>query len=225
MSSELKQQAARAALSYISRDCQLGIGTGSTVNCLIDLLATTDEETAAARANIDAVVASSEQTARRLETAGFRCSTLESVGELTLYIDGADEIDDNRQMIKGGGGAHTREKILACSARRFVAIVDEGKHVRRLGRFPLAVEVVPLARGYVGRKLVGMGGNVRWREGFVSDNGNWILDVTDLDLTAAADMERQINQLVGVVENGLFAARRADVAVIAGKDGIRTLTP
>ncbi len=210
---EQKQAAAHAALAHIQAPCRLGVGSGSTVKHLITLLPQVKN-------NLASVVASSETTARLLEQNNIRTSTLDSVGDLDLYIDGADEIDDNLQMIKGGGGAHTWEKILACAARRFIAIVDGSKQVKRLGRFPLPIEVIPLARGYVARKLAAMGGTVEWREGTVTDSGNWILDVRGLELTAAAEQERQIQQIVGVVENGLFAVRRADLAIIATPDGI-----
>lgn len=153
--------------------------------------------------------------------AGFKC--LETAQELDVYVDGADEIDDNRQMLKGGGGAHTREKVLACCARHFVCIVDDKKSVRRLGRFPLAVEVLPVARSYAARKLTALGGNPRWREGFVTDNGNWILDVSGLDLTDATTMEKNINTIAGVVENGIFSLRRADVVIVAGSGGLQVI--
>lgn len=213
MSDELKRAAAAAALNHIADSCRLGVGTGSTVNCLIDQLP-------AARARIDCVVSSSQQSARRLEQNGFRCIPLDRAGALDLYIDSADEIDDNLQMIKGGGGAHTQEKIVAVAARRFICIADCGKQVARLGAFPLPVEVIPMARGLAARKLAAMGGAVRWREGFVTDNGNWILDVSGLDITAAAEREREINQITGVVENGIFAVRRADIAIIASAAGV-----
>ena len=213
MTHTYKQAAARAVLEHIPHDCRLGVGTGSTVNCLIELLPEVKNRLAC-------VVASSEESARRLAHAGIECSPLDSVGDIDIYIDGADEVDENRQMLKGGGGAHTREKILAVAARRFIAIVSADKQVRRLGKFPLAVEVIPMARGYVARRLAGMGGKVSWREGFVTDNSNWVLDVSLLDLTAAADTENRINQIVGVVENGIFAVRRADMVLAAGDSGI-----
>lgn len=213
-----KEAAALAALRHIPHDCRLGVGTGSTVNFLIDALPQV-------RGRIAVAVASSEETARRLEIAGFRCADPNAAGELHLYLDGADEVDGNRQMLKGGGGAHTREKILAVAARRFIALVDESKTVNRLGKFPLAVEVVPLARALVARRIAAMGGKVAWREGVVTDNGNWILDATGLDLTAAVEIENRLNQIPGVVENGLFAVRRADLVIIAGADGVREQTP
>ncbi len=209
-----KQEAATAALDFIDRGCCLGVGTGSTVNALIAQLSTV-------KSKIDRVVSSSKQSTRLLELAGFRCSTLESVGTIDIYIDGADEVNDFRQMIKGGGGAHTQEKILTVSSKKFIAMVDESKVVKCLGKFPLPVEVISLARGYVGRQLAAMGGNVAWREGFVTDNHNWILDTRLLDLTDAVATENSINAIVGVVENGLFAKRPADIVIIAGKDGIK----
>lgn len=216
MPTSLKEQAAGAALTFIPAKCVLGVGTGSTVDALIAQLP-------AVRHKIDKLVASSVATARQLELNGFRCSSLEAVGTIDLYIDGADEVDPHRQMIKGGGGAHTREKILAVCARQFVAIVDDSKQVSRLGRFPLAVEVVPFARSYVARQLAIMGGSVEWRCGITTDNGNQLLDVRLLDLTDAVGMETKINNIVGVVENGLFARRPADTVIIANPNGIRQL--
>lgn len=208
-----KQAAAHAALQHLKPQCRLGVGSGSTVNHFITALAPLKQRLACA-------VASSEATARLLEQHGIRTTTLDVAGDLDQYVDGADEIDDNMQMIKGGGGAHTREKIIACCARQFIAIVDESKLVSRLGAFPLPVEVLPMARAFVARKLAGMGGTVSWREGTVTDNGNWILDVRGLDLTAAAECERALNHIPGVVENGLFALRRANTRIVAGARGV-----
>ena len=210
---EHKRAAAAAAAEQIPPDCRLGVGSGSTVYHFISALAPQ-------KAKLACVVASSEATASLLEKNGIRTTSLNSAGDLDLYVDGADEIDDNMQMIKGGGGAHTREKIIANCARRFTAIVDGSKCVSRLGAFPLPVEVLPMARAFVARKLAAMGGNVLWREGFVTDNGNWILDVRGLDLTAAAECERRLNQIPGVVENGIFALRRADVRIVADEQGV-----
>lgn len=209
-----KQRAAEAALSMISANTAIGVGSGSTAECFAALLPQ-------ARGKISRLRASSERTAKILAAAGFACD--DSCDELDLYVDGADEIDSNMQMVKGGGGAHTREKVLACCARRFVCIVDESKVVPRLGRFPLAVEVLPMARSYAARRLAGMGGSPRWREGFVSDNGNWILDVSGLDLSDAARMEERINAIAGVMDNGIFARRRADCAIVGGDSGAREL--
>lgn len=212
-----KKAAAAAALELVRDGCRLGVGTGSTVNHFIAALP-------ALKSKPSCVVASSEASARLLEQSGIRTVPLDRAGGVDLYVDGADEIDGNLQMIKGGGGAHTREKILACCAGRFIVIADGSKKVARLGAFPLPVEVIPMARGLVARALAALGGAVQWREGVVTDNGNWILDVRGLDLTAAAEREREINQLTGVVENGLFAQRRADRALIADGGGVHTLT-
>lgn len=203
---EEKKLAAAAALQLVADGVALGVGSGSTAECFIALLPSVRGKIAAARA-------SSERTARLLAAAGIPCN--DDMSELDLYVDGADEIDGNRQMLKGGGGALAREKVLAGCARQFVCIVDSSKPVKRLGRFPLAVEVLPMARSFAARKLAAMGGTPKWREGFVTDNGNWILDVAGLDLTAAAEMEMKINAIPGVVDNGIFARRRADV-VFAG---------
>ncbi len=209
---EQKRLAAEAALDYIKHGARLGVGTGTTVNYFIQALSTVKDK-------IDTVAASSLATAKLLEAAGFRCSN--DLSALDLYVDGADEVDDNRQLIKGGGGAHAREKVLASCAKQFVCVVDGGKRVSRLGRFPLPVEVLPMARSFVARRLVALGGKPTWREAFVSDNGNWILDVALLDLTDAVKMETEINALAGVLDNGLFARRKADVVVIAADDGVR----
>ena len=200
-----QQLAAAAAAKLITNGITLGVGTGSTADCFIALLPSLRDKIAAIRA-------SSERTARQLAAAGFAAN--DDIDTLDLYVDGADEIDDNRQMIKGGGGAHAREKVLAECAKQFVCIVDKSKPVKRLGKFPLPVEVLPFARSFVARKLAAIGGSPQWREGFITDNGNWILDVRGLDLTAAADMEIKINAIPGVVDNGIFARRRADIVFI-----------
>ena len=210
----LKKAAAEAALQFIPDGAALGVGTGSTAGHFIAALSSV-------RAKISRIVASSEDTARKLENAGFPCADPNAVGDLDLYVDGADEADAHLRLIKGGGGAHAREKVLAACARRFVCIVDESKRVDLIGKFPLPVEVLPMARSLVARKLAAMGGSPEWREGFVTDNGNWILDVRDLDLSRAEEMETQINAIPGAVENGIFARRRADLLVVAGKNGIR----
>ena len=207
-----KRQAAEAALNFITPGVCLGVGSGSTVHYFIQSLFSVKQK-------IDVVVASSQATAKSLEAAGFRCAN--DVAELDLYVDGADEVDDNRQLIKGGGGAHAREKVLACSAKKFVCIVDGEKHVGRLGKFPLPVEVLPMARGFAARRLAAAGGSPKWRESFVTDNGNWILDVALLDLTDAVKMETEINAIAGVLDNGLFARRKADVVLIADNNGVR----
>jgi ribose 5-phosphate isomerase A len=210
---EQKRAAAACAAKMAEDGIILGVGSGTTVNCFIDALAD-------GGVKIEAAVPASDATKARLIKRGFRCEELNTVGDVALYVDGADEIDDNFQMLKGGGGALTREKIIAAGARRFVCVVDSSKRVSRLGKFPLAVEVIPMARGYVARKLAALGANVKWREGFTSDNGNWILDAANLNITDAAAMERQIKLIPGVVENGIFAARLADAAVIASDSGV-----
>ena len=210
--------AAKAALDFIKDGARLGVGSGTTVHCLIDLLPQV-------RSRIASVSPSSEDTAKRLEAAGFRCTT--EAGALDLYIDGADEADDNLQLIKGGGGAHLREKVVAHSARRFVCIIDESKRVAVLGRkMPVPVEVVPMARGFVARKLACMGANPigkrrKWREGFITDNHGWILDAQMPEVANAAQTERDINTIAGVLENGIFAIRRADVLLTAATGGVR----
>jgi ribose 5-phosphate isomerase A len=213
---ENKRQAALAALSYIKDGIALGVGTGSTVDLLIDAL-----EPLASK--LTAVVSSSERSTRRLETLGIKVSALADVGELDLYIDGADEATKHLHLVKGGGGALTREKILASAARRFVCVVDETKLVAALGKFPLPIEVVPMARSFVARQMVKAGGNPIYRDGFVTDNGNDILDVHDLKIANPIEMETRFNQIPGVVTVGIFANRRADVLLVGGAAGVRTL--
>jgi ribose 5-phosphate isomerase A len=210
----LKQQVAEAALSHVRSDSVLGVGTGSTVNCFIDALA-------ASGIRIEAAVSSSEASTGRLESHGFEVLDLNLAGTLDLYIDGADEFDVHRRLIKGGGGALTREKIVTAASRRFVCIVDESKKVGVLGKFPLPVEVIPMARSYVARQLVAMGGQPELRQGFVTDNGNVILDVHNMDLVDPSRVEQQLNNLPGVVTNGLWALRPADVVLMATSAGIR----
>lgn len=212
----LKEAAAEYALQFIPEDGILGIGTGSTVNCFIERLASK-------KGQVEGTVASSEASAQRLRALNIPVFDLNSVPQVQCYIDGADEVNDHHQLIKGGGGAHTREKILATVAQEFICLVDASKHVATLGEFPVAVEVLPMARSHVGRSLVKLGGDPVYREGFVTDNGNLILDVYQLDLSQPAEMEQRINQIVGVVENGLFAARRADKVVMATPEGVRCL--
>lgn len=206
---EMKRAVARAAIEFVTEDSILGVGTGSTVNCFIDALADSGKR-------IESAVSSSEATTDRLRKAGIRVVDLNSTGGLDLYVDGADEFDPHRRLIKGGGGALTREKIVAAASRRFVCIVDETKRVRVLGKFPLPVEVIPMARSHVARKLVGMGGQPEWREGFVTDNGNWILDIHNMNLVDPVAVESAINDIPGVVTCGLFARRPADVVLVAG---------
>ena len=213
---ELKRRAAAAALEEVRPGSVLGVGTGSTVNALIDLLGERGIE-------LEACVSSSEATSQRLRALGYRSEDLNDAGPLALYIDGADECDDHRRLIKGGGGALTREKIIAAASTRFVCIVDEGKRVRRLGAFPLPVEVIPMARSQVARELLHLGGEPVWRRDFVTDNGNWILDVHNLDIVDPAGLENEINQLTGVVTVGLFARRPADRVLVATAAGVKVM--
>jgi ribose 5-phosphate isomerase A len=208
-----KQEVARAALAWVKPDMVLGVGTGSTVNCFIDALAQSN-------VIIEAAVSSSEATTERLLANGVHVRELNQAGTLDLYIDGADEFDPHRRLIKGGGGALTREKIVAAASRKFICIVDESKKVSILGRFPLPVEVIPMAQSYVARQLVVLGGQPELREGFVTDNGNVILDVHNMDLVDPVSMEKNINNLPGVVTCGLFAIRPADVVLMATANGV-----
>ncbi|HTW74021.1 MAG TPA: ribose-5-phosphate isomerase RpiA [Steroidobacteraceae bacterium] len=213
-----KQRAARAALTWLRDDMILGVGTGSTVNALLDLLVS---EGAARR--LRGAVASSEASAARLRAAGVALLDLNELDGVPLYLDGADEATRGRQLIKGGGGALTREKILAAAARCFVCIIDEGKLVDRLGRFPLPVEVIPMARAQVARHLTALGGRPVWREGFTTDNGNHILDVHGLTISDAVSLETTVNQIAGVVTVGLFASRPADVLLVGAAHGVQTI--
>lgn len=206
--------AAKASLEYIEEGCVLGVGTGSTVNEFIDLLPSIREK-------IESVVSSSLATTRRLEELGFAVSMLNTVGDIDVYVDGADESNKQRHLIKGGGGALTREKILAGAARKFVCIVDDSKQVGMLGAFPLPIEVVPMGQSFVARKMVKLRGQPIWRENFVTDNGNHILDVHNLQITNPLEMETRVNQIPGVVTVGLFAHRPADVLLIASDTGVR----
>ena len=210
---EKKLRAAEAALQFIDYDVVVGVGTGSTVNYFIDALATIKQR-------IDGAVPSSEATALRLREHGIPLVDLNSVSELAVYVDGADEATRHLHLIKGGGGALTREKIVACVSRRFVCIIDDAKLVDRLGRFPLAIEVIPMARSFVAREIVKLGGQPEFREGFRTDNGNQILDVHNLHITEPVDLERRINQIPGVVANGLFAQRPADILLVGTPDGV-----
>lgn len=207
----LKKQVAEAALRFVPEGEIIGVGTGSTANFFIDGLASLKDR-------IKGAVASSDATAERLNQHGIEVVSLNDVGTLSVYVDGADEVNSHREMIKGGGGALTREKIVAAAAREFVCIVDASKQVKRLGAFPLPVEVIPMARSYVARKLVALGGQPEYREGFVTDNGNIILDVHNLDITNPIELETTLNNIVGAVTNGLFAKRPADV-VLVGENG------
>lgn len=211
-----KRAAAEAALQYVEPGSIVGVGTGSTANHFIDLLA-------GIKADIDATVASSEASAERLRSHGIPVIDLNAAGSLGLYVDGADEATKHLHLIKGGGGALTREKIVAAASDKFVCIADDSKLVGKLGTFPLPVEVVPMARSLVGRAMVKLGGDPELREDFTTDNGNIIIDVHNLDIAEPAVLESQINQIPGVVTVGLFAQRPADVLILAGADGVQTL--
>lgn len=211
-----KRQVAAAALEFIAPGTKLGIGTGSTVNCLIELLPDL-------RANIETVVSSSTASTELLEANGFDVSTLNEAGEIDVYIDGADESNKRLQLIKGGGGALTREKILAAASRRFVCIADDSKLVGMLGSFPLPIEVIPMAQSHVARQLLKLRAQPIWREGFVTDNGNHILDVHDLAIANPLEMETRLNQIPGIVTVGIFAHRAADILLLAGEDSVREM--
>jgi ribose 5-phosphate isomerase A len=211
---ELKRLVGAAALDHVRADSVVGVGTGSTVNCFIDALIKSG-------IRIDAAVSSSAATTRLLTAGGIRVLDLNEAGDPDVYIDGADEFDAHRRLIKGGGGALTREKIIAAASRKFVCIADQGKQVKVLGRFPLPLEVIPMARSLVARQMIALGGQPVWREGFTTDNGNCILDVHVLDLADPVKMEQIINNLAGVVTCGLFALRPADLVLCATQDGIR----
>jgi ribose 5-phosphate isomerase A len=213
---EQKHAAARAAIQHIPAGCIVGVGTGSTANYFID-------ELADIRSRIDGAVASSEATARRLRRHGIEVMDLNNVGELPLYVDGADEITPYLHMIKGGGGALTREKVVAAVAKKFICIADQSKLVDVLGKFPLPVEVIPMARGYVAHEIIRLGGQPVLREGFTTDNGNVILDVHGLQILNPVELETELNQITGVVTNGLFARRPADLLLLGGEGGVRTI--
>jgi ribose 5-phosphate isomerase A len=215
---EKKRRAAEAAVSYIESGMVLGIGTGSTVNQLIEVIKDR-------KIQLQGAVSSSRGTSEKLKAVGIPELDLNSTGDLSLYIDGADEATADGVLIKGGGAALTREKVVAAASKRFVCIIDDSKLVPVLGAFPLPVEVVPMARSYVARQLVKLGGQPVWREGVVTDNGNPILDVHQLKITDPKSLESAVNQIAGVVTVGLFARRRADVLIIAGDNGVRTLEP
>ena len=213
-----KRRAAEAALTYIESGMELGIGTGSTVTELIGALKDR-------KIQLSGAVSSSRRTSESLLAIGIPELDLNASGPLSLYIDGADEATADGALIKGGGAALTREKIVAAASAKFVCIIDDSKLVEVLGKFPLPVEVIPMARSYVARQLVKMGGQPVWRNGVVTDNGNAILDVHGLRLDDPAAFESAANQIVGVVTVGLFARRRADVLIVAGDDGVKTLIP
>jgi ribose 5-phosphate isomerase A len=210
---ELKKKVAEAALKFIDDyDMVIGIGTGSTVNQFIDLLPSVKNR-------IEAVVSSSEASTEKLTALGFNVKELNQTGDLALYIDGADECDGHNRLIKGGGGALTREKIIAAASKKFICIVDESKRVDVLGKFPLPIEVLPMARSFVARQMVKLGGQPIYREGFTTDNGNQIIDIHNLKILDPVELETKINQIPGVVTNGLFAHRGADVTLVAKENG------
>ena len=213
---EMKKAAAWAALEYVEKDSIVGVGTGSTVNHFIDALATMKDD-------IRGAVSSSEASTEKLKALGIEIFELNNVDSLSVYVDGADEINKLNEMIKGGGAALTREKIVAAVAKQFVCIVDETKLVDILGNFPLPVEVIPMARSYVARELVELGGDPVYREGVVTDNGNVILDVHNMHIDNAKQLEEKINQIVGVVTNGLFAHRGANTVIVGTPQGPKTL--
>jgi len=218
---ELKQAVAQAALDYIKphldQDSIIGVGTGSTANCFIDLLARV-------RNDFDGAVASSDATAERLKKHNIPVYDLNSSAPLEFYIDGADEANERLELIKGGGGALTREKIVAAVSKTFICIADESKQVDILGSFPLPVEVIPMARSHVGREIVKLGGDPVYREGFTTDNGNVILDIYNLDISRPIQVEEKLNNIVGIVTNGLFARRPADVLLLGTSEGVKTVT-
>jgi ribose 5-phosphate isomerase A len=213
---EMKQAVAKAAVDHVPSGCIIGVGTGSTANYFI-------EELGRIKGKLEGAVASSEATAARLKSHGISVLDLNSVDELEVYVDGADEITHNMHMIKGGGGALTREKIVAAVSRRFICVADETKLVDLLGNFPLPVEVIPMARSYVSRELVKLGGQPRLRAGFTTDNGNVILDVHGLTIMNPVELEGAINQITGVVTNGIFARRPADLLLLGTSSGVRQI--
>jgi len=212
---ELKQQVAESAIEYVKSGI-IGVGTGSTANYFIDALAKI-------KSKIEGAVASSEATAKRLKAHGIQVFDLNEIDRMDIYVDGADEITEHMHMLKGGGGALTREKIVAANAKDFICICDETKFVPVLGKFPLPVEVLPMARGYVARQLIKLGGQPKLRD-FTTDNGNIILDVHGLKISDPIQIESEINQIVGVVTNGLFALRPADTLLLATHEGVKTIT-
>lgn len=215
---ELKQAVAREAIKHVEDDAVIGVGTGSTANFFID-------ELAKIRHRIRGAVASSVKTAERLAAHGIPVEELNDVADLPVYVDGADEVTEEGAMIKGGGGALTREKVVAAVARKFVCIVDASKVVTHLGRFPLPIEVIPMARSYVAREIVKLGGHPEWRMGFTTDNGNVILDVHGFTIADPAGLEIRLSQIVGVVTVGLFARRGANVILVGTPEGVRTQMP
>lgn len=215
-SDENKRRVALAALDWLEEAAVIGVGTGSTVNHFIDALT-------GIKGRLDGAVSSSDASTARLKHAGIPVLDLNAAGELDVYVDGADEANQHLQLIKGGGGALTREKIVAAASKRFICIVDDSKLVKVLGGFPLPVEVIPMARSYVARELVKLGGQPDWREGFITDNGNLILDVHSLSIIDPPKLETAINQIAGVVSVGLFAHRPADVLLVGGSTGVQVI--
>ncbi|MDD5301305.1 MAG: ribose-5-phosphate isomerase RpiA [Gallionella sp.] len=214
---DLKRAVAQAAIKYVPADCIVGVGTGSTANFFID-------ELAKIKHKIRGAVASSEASAKRLQGHGIEVLSLNDAGDLPVYVDGADEITRHLYMLKGGGGALTREKIVAAASRKFICLCDASKLVDVLGKFPLPLEVIPMARSYVARQLVALGGQPKLREGFTTDNGNVILDVHGLKIMNPVELEATLDHLAGVVTNGLFARRAADVLLLGTADGVKTMT-
>lgn len=212
---EKKRAVAQAALDYVEPDTIIGVGTGSTVNCFIDALAGIKDK-------ITAAVSSSEASTKRLEAIGIEVVSLNDVDGLSVYVDGADEVTEHKHMIKGGGAALTREKIVAAASKKFVCIVDDSKRVPVLGKFPLPVEVIPMARSMVAREMVKLGGDPEYRQGVVTDNGNVIIDVHNLEILSPRELEQTINNIPGVVTNGIFALRGADVVLTATDKGVVT---
>lgn len=214
---DMKRAVAQAAITYVPNDCIVGVGTGSTANFFID-------ELAKIKHRIRGAVASSEASAKRLQGHGIEVLSLNDAGDLPVYVDGADEITRHMHMVKGGGGALTREKIVAAASKKFVCVCDASKLVDVLGKFPLPIEVIPMARSYIAREMVKLGGQPKLREGFTTDNGNVILDVHGLSILNPVELETKLNQLPGVVTNGLFAIRPADVLLLGTPEGVKTLT-
>ena len=214
---DLKRAVAQAAIAYVPADCIVGVGTGSTANYFID-------ELAKIKHKLRAAVASSEASAKRLQGHGIEVVSLNDAGTLPVYVDGADEITRHLHMLKGGGGALTREKIVAAASKKFICVCDESKLVDVLGKFPLPIEVIPMARSFIAREVVKLGGQPKLREGFTTDNGNIILDVQGLQIMNPVELEAILNQMPGVVTNGLFARRGADVLLLGTSNGVQTIT-
>jgi len=214
---DMKRAVAQAAITYVPNDCIVGVGTGSTANFFID-------ELAKIKNKIRGAVASSEASAKRLQGHGIEVISLNEAGDIPVYVDGADEITKHMHMVKGGGGALTREKIVAAASKKFICVCDESKLVDILGKFPLPIEVIPMARSYIAREVIKLGGQPKLREGFTTDNGNIILDVHNLKIMNPVELETALNHLPGVVTNGLFARRAADVLLLGTPNGVKTLT-